>query len=464
MNNNEHSKQYTAADIQNYLTGSLTPLQMNAMEKAALEDPFLAEAMEGYAGMDDKNWQKELTVLQQHFAKQSQAKVVTLQKNSHTWMKAAAAVLLFGSVATLSYLVFNKKEKTEIAQQVIVPANTPADSVNTLVTAPAISEGTIAAEKKADGEIKSNATNNTLTTTEQYAKVEADDAKMDSSFVYTPNKSTAAQLGRESKAEEKQNMEFAANKKSAAVPPVAINNNAANTNTSSEWYNKSTANNAVIAADKAEMEQVYRKKEQQQLSRNFMAQVVAPDNSPLPFANINIKSEDFGTYADVKGNFRLVSTDSVITVEVKAAGYKAKQYTLQSNGIVSNRIVLTEDNTAFRDFTVITGNPAAKAKASRRAVLLKDSVVNVEPADGWDNYNTYADNNIEIPDDILQKNIHGRVELSFDVKPNGAITNIKVDKSLCNNCDEAAKRLLQQGPQWKVKNGQSGKGRLTVQF
>jgi TonB family protein len=126
--------------------------------------------------------------------------------------------------------------------------------------------------------------------------------------------------------------------------------------------------------------------------------------------------------------------------------------------------VLKEEDVSFR-YKAVTANPAmAKPKASRKATLLKDSVVNVEPADGWENYNTYVNNNIEIPDDILDKNLHGQVQLSFDIKPNGTITNIKVDKSLCNDCDEAAKRLIEQGPQWKTKNGKKGKGKVVVQF
>ncbi len=455
MNSNTNSKQFSAEDIQKYLTGSLSPLQMNAMEKAALEDAFLAEAMEGYAGADDKNWQNQLDGLKQQFAQQSQAKVVTLRRPNRNWMKAAAAVLLIGGAATLSYFLVIKKETVEIALQV-TPANIAVDSLNTIAAAPTTTEEIISVEKNAESEAKSN-TNNTLATTEQLAKIEIDEAKIDSNFVYTPAKTAAAKPGSISTdAAQRQTEEVTAAKSgNQQAAPVTLNNTAS--------QERSVNANMSAAADKAETEQTSRKREQKQFSRNFMAQVVAPDNSPLPFANVNIKSDDFGTYADARGNFRLVSTDSVLLVEVKAAGYKPQYYTLQSNTL-QNRIVLAEDNNAFKDFTVITGAPAAKAKASRRATLLKDSVVNVEPADGWDNYNTYADNNIEIPDDILQKNIHGRVELSFDVKPNGAIANIKVDKSLCNNCDEAAIRLLQQGPQWKVKNGRSGKGRITVQF
>jgi TonB family protein len=464
MNNSEHIKQYSAEDIKQYLSGKLTPLQMNAMEKAALEDPFLAEAMEGYEGMNNAGWQKELEGLQQHFTQQNQAKVVTLRRPNRNWMKAAAAILLIGGAATLSYFLVNKKDSVEIAQQT-GNEQTTTDSlkINTNSAAPTeLTKETVKA-KEADNST-APLPNSTLAKTEQFAAVNADEVKADSVFVYKPS-NTITVPGRADALEQKQAADVVTNAKSSAAPVTV--NSSGNSNATNNTLNTETAkyNSAgeIAVADKREQEKLYSKKEQLQLSRNFIAQVVAADNSPLPFANVNIRSENFGTYADVKGNFRLVSTDSVLTVEVKATGYKPQYYTLQSNSR-QNRIVLSEDNTALKDFTVITANPTAKARTSRRATLLQDSVVNVEPADGWDNYNTYVDNNIEIPDDILQKNIRGRVELTFDVKPNGTITNITVDKSLCSNCDAAAKRLLQQGPQWKVKNGQTGRGRVTVQF
>ena len=40
--------QYSAQDIQRYLKGQMSPEEMHAIETAALDDPFLADAIEGY--------------------------------------------------------------------------------------------------------------------------------------------------------------------------------------------------------------------------------------------------------------------------------------------------------------------------------------------------------------------------------------------------------------------------------
>ena len=45
----EKNKIYTAADFARYHAGTMPADEMHELEKAALEDPFLADALEGYA-------------------------------------------------------------------------------------------------------------------------------------------------------------------------------------------------------------------------------------------------------------------------------------------------------------------------------------------------------------------------------------------------------------------------------
>src|SRR5687768_14460319 len=44
-----HSGRYTAEDFERYYSGGMTPAERHRLEKAALDDPFLADALEGYA-------------------------------------------------------------------------------------------------------------------------------------------------------------------------------------------------------------------------------------------------------------------------------------------------------------------------------------------------------------------------------------------------------------------------------
>ena len=160
---------------------------------------------------------------------------------------------------------------------------------------------------------------------------------------------------------------------------------------------------------------------------------------------------------------RLVSTDSILNIEIKSVGYQPKTFALRNNQ-VQTKIVLQEEEMALKDRKVIGSVTKRSSQPSRRARLLKDSAVNVEPADGWDNYDTYVANNLDIPESALKDDQHGEVEISFDVKSNGTITNIRINKSLGAEYDEAAKRLIKEGPQWKVKKGRKTSASIKVQF
>src|SRR5437764_112698 len=55
MNEDKNHINYSAMDIEKYHRGELSPAAMHAMEMAALDDPFLADAMEGYMVASGKN-------------------------------------------------------------------------------------------------------------------------------------------------------------------------------------------------------------------------------------------------------------------------------------------------------------------------------------------------------------------------------------------------------------------------
>ena len=83
-----------------------------------------------------------------------------------------------------------------------------------------------------------------------------------------------------------------------------------------------------------------------------------------------------------------------------------------------------------------------------------------EPEDGWENYDSYLANNLNVPKDYQVKNTGpDEVKVSFEVNKLGEPVNIKVEKSLCSRCDQEAIRLIKEGPKWKRK---ARKGRTTV--
>jgi hypothetical protein len=458
---------YTAADVQRYLGGKMTPLEMNALEKAALDDPFLAEAIEGYAALPEADWSPALQSLKQGFAVgPGQAKVVQFTGKKYNWLKYAAAVLVIGG-GIGTYFMLNRggsaagDDKTIAAAEKTAPdAAKQFTTENTLQDSPA----TAAIQPGPDA----NATKTLL-----------DKLKKDTQLVAinTPSESNKGLLNpvgiieykkeNENVTAEKPRVAVQASPATSAAPAARANDVAVlmEVNAGAEKGNDAKSGafykQAAINANASQASA----KDRQEVNNRFFAQVVDANNNPLPFANISVKNENFGTYADVKGNVRLVSTDSVIPIEVKSVGFKPRTILLQNSGsLAQNLVVLQEDETSTYREKTAARKKVSTGVMSRRAMLQKDSAQNAEPADGWDNYGTYVSNNFEIPDEIVSKNIHGSVQLSFDIKQNGAVTNVKVDKSLCNDCDEIARRIVEQGPQWKPKKGRKTKAKVIVQF
>jgi hypothetical protein len=472
MNTSNHII-YTADDIEKYLSGKLTPAQMHAIEKAALDDDFLAEAIEGYSSIDQKDWQKELAAAKQKLFtvdEKEEAKVIAITKPANHWYKIAAAIVLLLGCA----LAYNLITKKPIAQPEIakvtepVKIDTPATTSNTQIAEVILPETKIAPQ----GNVQTPTQNYTLTTAGKTKVVttKIDVAIKDSNFVYTPSATATNIVSGEvavNEVDTKYKAQNWAKEKEAEAKPSA----APITQNNAEYYrfNNSNAQNNAIGDDKlknqrADYDLSTVAKKRTVTNNSFISQVFAQDNTPLPFANISIKSENFGTYADVNGNFRLISTDTVVTVDVKSAGYANRSYTLNSKTPL-NKIVLQPEVIDAKNSLVLKDNTAGRK--SRRAIFLKDSIVNVAPKDGWANYETYVTNNMTIPDDILDKEKqHGQMEVTFNVQKNGAITDIKIDKSACENCDEnAVKKLIEQGPEWKkLKKGKAGAARLRVQF
>ena len=119
MANNNNITNFTAADIEKYHKGLLSSKERHDLEKAALDDPFLADALEGYV-VAGGNASADIAELQQRLAaKVEGAKVIPMNaapKNSFRTLRAAALIAFVAGASFLFYkLGFNKKQG-EIAE------------------------------------------------------------------------------------------------------------------------------------------------------------------------------------------------------------------------------------------------------------------------------------------------------------------------------------------------------------
>ncbi|HKZ66023.1 MAG TPA: hypothetical protein VJ111_06700, partial [Chitinophagaceae bacterium] len=122
MANDKNIKIFTAADIEKYHKGLLSAQEMHALEKAALDDPFLAEALEGYAS-SDVNITADIAELKSRLAKRTEKenKVVPIavsKTSSFSWWKIAAMIILIAGTGLIVYQLGLTNKKKDIAQTV----------------------------------------------------------------------------------------------------------------------------------------------------------------------------------------------------------------------------------------------------------------------------------------------------------------------------------------------------------
>jgi hypothetical protein len=375
---------FTAADIERYYNGQMLAAERHALEKAALDDPFLADALEGYAltstPVADSNAIKKS--LEEKLQKR---KVVPLFSKKYKWLQIAALFLILAGSGWFLYKAdfFNRKE---IA--VATPAKTAspesfskAGSTDSLHSANNTSTETILSET---GQTQKTVANNKKSEpTNQQVQKEAD--------------------------EEKQRIE--------------------------------TANIAAVTRQQEEAD------ETRSLARRMITNKEVAARSTIPERNKNATFYNKAQVTDTKAD----------SVSGYAALQKKDKGTQVSNDTIKNFNVVMQPSKAMNEVVVV--GLGGKAKASARPVAKFEEL---EPAEGWTNFNDYIAQNLKQPEELKEKTMTGDVELSFEINKEGQAVNIKVEKSLCDVCDKEAVRLLKEGPKWKQKN--ANKGTIIIHF
>lgn len=443
---------FTADDIRKYHEGKLTPAEMHAMEKAALEDPFLADALEGYAaeGVSLPADTDELKRRLEERLEEKDKKVIPLAAppKSFGWLRAAAMIVAVAGAGLLVYkLGFDRREKN-IAQTTV--RERTQDSASAVVNDSNAKTATVAvAEVKPDVAKDSPASTVQPNTTTQPAKQSA------------PPTPALVQAAPQAKLEEKaadiaglddeMAKKIKADSTRNAESLVALQQNR-----SQAQYNYSVSPKEEVARN---VSPAAKSRRAQAFMQNniFRGKVTDEQNNPLPFANITNSRDNVGTYSDAQGNFVLTSPDSVMDVQVRSLGFENNATQLQ-NGIALNKVTLKDDRSLTE---VVLSNKKVNTRLRDGNMVLEEP----EPADGWSNYDTYLANNLNIPDTYKNKQAEGgEVELSFEVNQLGEPINIKVVRSLCEVCDKEAIRLLKEGPKWKRKAKNGKRTKVTIPF
>ena len=429
---NNHRKNFSLDDIERYHSGNMSSKEMHELEKAALDDPFLADALEGYAHTQTPK--EDVSILKQKLEERTDGKVIVLQRSKPAYKFLKIAVMA-GLIAGFIWAIY---KFAGINQSNIAKNNIESKSAEVSPTADSITSSTLPSPAKNDtATIISDKKIETATTTtdpisERKEIVHAEEKKTTQPIV----DDIASQRSLELKYGEQERENITVDSQEKAV---VLRNNAGATPEDSRLKNSA--------------------EEQARPSVTFRGNVVDANNNAIPYATIINNRDKTIRNTDERGNFTITAPDSTLEIAINSVGFESKKVFLD-NDKANNEIVLKPSDANLSE-VVVTGY-GKKSKRKEPAERSRITLEEVEPAEGWSRFDDYVAENLKSPDELDIKSIRGEVKVSFDVNNRGDAVNIKVEKSLCGQCDEEALRIIKEN-QWKKKK-KNKRVRASVRF
>ena len=413
-----------------YIRGLRKGKEAHRLERESMQDPFLADAMDGYSQVEGNHEQRIEKLRMQvsaHSAKKKNTRAIT-------WSIAACLIIGFG---ISSYFLFLKKSMTDevfIAEESVSiklaePAAPPTPAIPATPTVPATPQKEIA-----------------LATT----KVKTDSTPI--------SEITARQADKKDMIAEIQTTSQPQGAPVAAVPMME------------EVSEETAALQEVVATmDTFESESDKKMKLAKVatiLPQNNMikGRVTDGKGEPLIGASVTYKGTNIGTITNMNGEFSLVKKDDKKRLTAEYIGYNPVEIRIDTSRTML--IAMNENKQALNE-VVVVGYGAKKNKKSTttgNVVTVKEQAkkeITPQPVIGKRSYQKYLKENLVRPTDDNCKDIKGEVVLSFFVDEEGKPQNITVIHGLCEFADKEAIRLVKEGPKWT-----SGKlpARVTVRF
>jgi len=399
---------YSFEDIQRYLQGDMSAAEMHAIEKAALRDPFLADAIEGFNEVDPATARHHLNEINAGLFREKQRSKIITFNNKTRWLNIAAMVLILAGVGVLGvYLLRNSDSHQQVAQAKNDAANKTAlkDSVTTLNASPLNASPEM---KKEEPVVAQNQTKSAKLKRSVTAKK---DVSGQLTSIDSDKQTDEANVAAISALPVQQDEPVARSVAPVAAPSAQQNRDSSQTIV----YNKTMGLNAE--------------------SRSFRGKITDERNQPIPGVLVESADKKAAVRTDANGKFNLNKNDSSLLVTASTIGYYSKQINLRAGD--NQAIALKQKNLNLAGDVLITPDNQAAM-----------------PVGGWENFNRYVLSQLNkdstSENDVSPGNV---VELEFGIDKSGDPQDIKIIKSLDQQRDAKAINILKKGPKWINPSG-----------
>lgn len=401
-----------------YIRGLRKGKEAHRLEKESMQDPFLADAMDGYNQVEG-NHEQRIEKLRMQVSAHSAKK-----KNTYaiTWSIAACLIIGFG---ISSYFLFLKKSMTDevfiaeesVSTKLAEPAAPPTPAIPATPTVPATPQKEIAL---ATTKVKTDSTPISEITARQ-----ADKKDMIAKIQATSQPQQGVPVATVPVMEE-------VSEETAALQEVVAT---MDTFESESDKKMKLAKVATI------------------LPQNNMikGRVTDEKGEPLIGASVTYKGTNIGTITNMNGEFSLVKKDDKKRLTAQFIGYDPVEIRVDTSRTML--IAMNENKQALNE-VVVVGYGAKKNKKSVTAgTVVKGNEqankdITPQPVIGKRKFQKYLKENLVRPTDEKRAQVKGKVVLTFLVNKEGRPFSIKVKESLCESSDKEAIRLIQEGPDW----------------
>jgi TonB family protein len=373
-------------DIEKYLKGELTPSEMHAMEQKALNDPFLAEALEG-AGHASGHFALDVQLLQRSIKEKT---AVRLERRRiapngwHLYMGIAAGLLI---LAVSSFIVLTLMRQQQENKDLAYTKS--GDTVNAVAPTPPLATS----EKK-----ESNA-----------------DSASEQSIA-----SAERPIERVQNQQPTSRRQFEVEAKLSEAPVITKSN--ARTDSISHV---NPVNGFVMPAERIVKGRI----------------VSADDGSDLAGVNVLIRGTNKGTISDTKGNFEIAIPANADGLVFSFIGLESAEVPVKTNAPL---VVRMKSDASQLTEIMVTGQEFDLQGDDLEFPFMEMA----EPKGGRTAFKDYLTEQMQYPYQALDNKVEGGVTIQFTVLPTGQLVDFKIVDGLGYGCDEEVIRLVKEGPSW----------------
>jgi hypothetical protein len=478
---NKHHN-YTLADIEKYLQGKLSSAEMHELEKAALQDPFLADAIEGFKETDLSTAHEHLEEIHQELSLGDAAKYTGIVKPiaSKSWWKVAASIIVVVGAATTGWLLLNPTtNKKELASHTAVPANDTLQKKNNA------EQQSLALIEKSDVD-KPGITGN-----RQKIKKLPKTGNQNNPAEREPAADMIAE--RHVPAAKTHDRSFSTMQiPSKKTQPVSTQKDSANRQLSasvqSQYDATAMAKERSKAMELKPMAQMLsgrasglQVREERPLLKDssfakyrsypsrapsdtlyfYSGKLLTADKTPVGGASLVLKNNTQKAFVSKPdGSFALGTLDSALEITVSSVGFETAKVKLVPGE--NNTITLQPSNQDLNDI-VVTGYSRSAKKDITGSV--KKQEPSIYPEGGWGAFKEYLLRELSTKAGDQKDKLYGGIEIQLSTDETGKPRKVSILNSFNNSLRNAIIDAIKKGPNWintaekEIKNA-----RVTIQF